>query len=217
MPGDTVPRPSRKKGTYTARILIDTQVRRKPGKSGVVWRARTRTKWSSSSQRLMVLGSRTVRGEVWLKVRLPIRPNRAEGWIPRDRVRLIHSNRFVLIDRSRRQVRVYGKKGVISRFRIVVGAPGTPTPLGLFAINDRVRQANPDGFIGPWAIPLTAYSEVLRRYDGGPGLVALHGRDGASLLDPLGSARSHGCVRMNNARVVQMAALSLGTAVKIIR
>ncbi|MGA7396269.1 MAG: hypothetical protein WBW62_02370, partial [Solirubrobacterales bacterium] len=50
LPGDTVPGPSRKQGTYTARVLIDTQVRRQPGKSGVVWRARTRTDWSSSPQ-----------------------------------------------------------------------------------------------------------------------------------------------------------------------
>jgi hypothetical protein len=33
-------------------------------------------------------------------------------------------------------------------------------------------------------------------YGGGPGRVATHGRDGASLLDPLGSAASHGCVRV---------------------
>ncbi|MDQ2701109.1 MAG: L,D-transpeptidase, partial [Actinomycetota bacterium] len=55
----------------------------------------------------------------------------------------------------------------------------------------------------------------LRRYDGGPGLVAFHGRSGASLLDPLGSARSHGCVRMNNRRIIQMAGYPMGTAVRI--
>ena len=31
-----------------------------------------------------------------------------------------------------------------------------------------------------------------------PACVALHGRGGASLLDPLGSARSHGCVRLDD-------------------
>jgi lipoprotein-anchoring transpeptidase ErfK/SrfK len=40
---------------------------------------------------------------------------------------------------------------------------------------------------------------VLDDYGGGPGRVAIHGRAGASLLDPLGTARSHGCIRIDNA------------------
>jgi lipoprotein-anchoring transpeptidase ErfK/SrfK len=47
-------------------------------------------------------------------------------------------------------------------------------------------------------LELTAHSNVLQRYDGGEGTVGIHGRGGASLLDPLGSARSHGCVRLSN-------------------
>ena len=39
---------------------------------------------------------------------------------------------------------------------------------------------------------------MLHAFDGGPGQVAIHGRGGASLLDPLGSARSHGCIRIDN-------------------
>ena len=39
---------------------------------------------------------------------------------------------------------------------------------------------------------------MLDDYGGGPGRVALHGRGGASLLDPLGSAASHGYVRVDS-------------------
>ena len=49
------------------------------------------------------------------------------------------------------------------------------------------------------------HSDVLDDYGGGPGRVALHGRDGVSLLDPLGSARSHGCVRLPNRAIVRLA------------
>ena len=66
---------------------------------------------------------------------------------------------------------------------------------GAFAISERVRQPR-GAVIGPWALHLTAFSSVLHSYDGGPGRIALHGRAGGLLLDPLGSARSHGCVRM---------------------
>jgi lipoprotein-anchoring transpeptidase ErfK/SrfK len=45
---------------------------------------------------------------------------------------------------------------------------------------------------------LTAHSNVLRQFEGGSGEVGIHGRGGASLLDPLGSAASHGCIRLSN-------------------
>jgi len=213
----SVPGPSKKGGTYTARLLIGTAVRKKPGRAGAIWYAKTSTKWSRRGQRLMVLGSAYARGRTWLKVRLPIRPNHTAGWIPRDRVQLGHTRRFILVDTSRKLLRVYHKGHVIVRHRVVVGAPKTPTPTGLFALWDRAKQADPNGFVGTWTLPLTAHSNKLKSYDGGPGLVAFHGRGGASLKDPLGSARSHGCVRMNNSRIAWMARQMMGTAVKIRR
>ena len=42
---------------------------------------------------------------------------------------------------------------------------------------------------------------MLDDYGGGPGRVAIHGRGAASLADPLGSARSHGCIRVDNAAI----------------
>ena len=99
--------------------------------------------------------------------------------------------------------------------RVVVGTPATPTPLGRFAVAERIRQ--PAGSeLGPWALHLTAHSNVLQDYGGGPGRVALHGRSGPLLADPLGSARSHGCVRMDNADVRWLARrLREGTPVRV--
>jgi lipoprotein-anchoring transpeptidase ErfK/SrfK len=54
------------------------------------------------------------------------------------------------------------------------------------------------------------------RFDGGDGQVALHGRGGASLLDPLGSARSHGCVRLANGAIDWIAGhVPVGAPVRI--
>jgi lipoprotein-anchoring transpeptidase ErfK/SrfK len=69
------------------------------------------------------------------------------------------------------------------------------------AASARNRQPDPHGFLGPWALSLTALSPVLEDYGGGPGRIAIHGRDGASLRDPLGTARSHGCVRVSDRAV----------------
>ena len=72
--------------------------------------------------------------------------------------------------------------------------------------------------VGSWVLHLTAFSNVLENYGGGPGRVAIHGRGGASLADPLGTARSHGCVRIANADVAWLArTVAPGTPVRIHR
>jgi lipoprotein-anchoring transpeptidase ErfK/SrfK len=72
------------------------------------------------------------------------------------------------------------------------------------------------GFLGPWVLALTSFSEVLKNFGGGPGRVGIHGRAGASLRDPLGSARSHGCIRIPNRHISWMAAkLPPGTPVRM--
>jgi lipoprotein-anchoring transpeptidase ErfK/SrfK len=99
-----------------------------------------------------------------------------------------------------RRLTVYRGGTIARRFKVVVGAPPTPTPEGLFSIIGAWRSA-PDEFLGSHILPLTAHSDVLREFDGGDGRVGLHGRGGASLLDPLGTARSHGCIRLANAAI----------------
>jgi len=65
-------------------------------------------------------------------------------------------------------------------------------------------------------MPLTAHSNVLTEFDGGNGQVAIHGRGGASFLDPLGTAASHGCVRVENSLVGWIAShVPVGTPVEI--
>jgi lipoprotein-anchoring transpeptidase ErfK/SrfK len=86
------------------------------------------------------------------------------------------------------------------RLSVVIGAPATPTPTGLFSITGAWRS-QPNAFLGSWILPLTAHSDALQEFDGGDGTVGIHGRGGASLLDPLGSARSHGCIRLANSAI----------------
>ena len=71
-----------------------------------------------------------------------------------------------------------------------------------------MAQPDPDGFLGPWALHLTAFSPTLIDFGGGPGTVAIHGRAGASLRDPLGTARSHGCIRIPNEAIRLLASVA---------
>jgi lipoprotein-anchoring transpeptidase ErfK/SrfK len=211
--------PSRADGAVTARIVAAAHARGAPGEDArAVWRAGTVTAWSRQPQHLLVLGSAEHGDRTWLRVLLPIRPNGTAGWIPADNAVLSRTAYWVEVRLRDRRVVVFRDGRRVRGFRAVVGAPRTPTPRGLAAIYERNPQPDPRGFLGPWALSMTALSKVLESYGGGPGRVAIHGRGGASLRDPLGSARSHGCVRVRNRAVAWLARrLPAGTPVRIRR
>ncbi len=212
-----IPPPSRANGAAVAKIVVATVVRARPGGGKVLWHAPTSTTWGGGPQELLVLGSaKDGHGRLWLAVRIPVRPTGTTGWIRGDHVRMLHSPYWIDVSLARRLVSVYRDGTLVRRFRAVVGAPSTPTPTGLHAVYDPIQQSSPGGFIGPWALHLTAFSNVLDNYGGGPGRVAVHGRAGASLRDPLGTARSHGCIRVDNEDVRWLARTVLrGTPVRV--
>jgi lipoprotein-anchoring transpeptidase ErfK/SrfK len=147
---------------------------------------------------LLVLGR--PRGEAnrcWLQVRLPWRPNSAAGWINAKLVVVQKTRWRIEVSTARRTLTLFAAGRPVRTISVVVGKPSTPTPTGLFAVAWAVRW-NPSDFLGSWVLELTAHSDALAHFDGGDGLVGIHGRGGASLLDPLGTAASHGCIRLAN-------------------
>jgi lipoprotein-anchoring transpeptidase ErfK/SrfK len=210
--------PSPEAGATIARVAAPAIARARPGGGKRIATVAPVTSWSRHAQSLLVLGSISRDGRPWVKVLLPIRPNRTTGWIPRNRVVLSHTPYWVELRLRSRVMTVYRDGRRVRRFRAVIGAPATPTPRGLSAIYERNPQASPHGFLGPWVLSLTSFSSVLESFGGGPGRIGIHGRGGASLLDPLGSARSHGCIRISNARVRWLARRARpGTPVRVLR
>ncbi len=150
---------------------------------------------------LLVLdAAATRRGRCWLQVRLPWRPNDATGWVRADRVILRPTPWRLVVSTAERTLSAYRRGRLVRRVEVVVGKPSTPTPQGLFSIIG-AWPSSPNAFLGTWILPLTAHSDALQQFDGGNGTVGIHGRGGASLLDPLGSAASHGCIRVANASI----------------
>lgn len=197
--------PSKVKGATVARVVVTTNARLRLSSSKRVTRVGTQTAWSKQTQTLLVLEGAEQDGGRWVKVLLGSRPNGRTAWIRRDHVILSRSRYWIDVSTRQRRVTVFRNGRRVRSFRAVVGAPGTPTPHTLSAVYEINRQPNPKAFLGPWVVALTAHSNVLENYGGGPGRVAIHGRGGESLRDPLGSARSHGCVRVNNADVSYLA------------
>ena len=134
-------------------------------------------------------------GHVWLRVRLPGRPNGSVGWI-RKRATAGSATRWHLVlDLSSRRLQVYRNGRGVRAFKAVVGKPSTPTPRGEFFVEESIRLRAAD--VGaPFALALSARSNVLQEFDGGPGQIALHGLENVGGVP--GTAVSHGCVRLDN-------------------
>jgi lipoprotein-anchoring transpeptidase ErfK/SrfK len=200
-------------GAWIARPVIATPVWKRPAPRRAIG---TLEPGGATAGLLVLRTRRDHAGRHWLRVLLSRRPNGTAGWIAANRVALRRTTWRLEIRLGARAVALLHRGRTVRRFRAVIGTPATPTPTGRFAIFQRAAQPNPHGFLGPWALQLTAHSDVLQRYDGGPGRVALHGRDGASLRDPLGTARSHGCIRLANPAIRLLArTLTAGTPVDI--
>lgn len=218
-PRDPAPvRPITRREATIARIVAPVVARSGPSRRApAVWNVPTATGWSGQAQALLGLRSAyDASGRRWIKLELPTRPNERTGWIPVDYATLFRTGYWIEVSTGRRLVSVYRAGRLVRRFGAVVGAPSTPTPHGLFAFWEKNPQPDPHGFLGPWSLPITALSNVLESYGGGPGRVAIHGRDGASLLTPLGTAASHGCIRVNNLDVTWLATrVPHGTPVRI--
>jgi lipoprotein-anchoring transpeptidase ErfK/SrfK len=165
---------------------------------------------------LPVFGHTTTRGgRRWLRVSIPGRPNSRKAWISRrGTVRMTTPWRLAVRTADRR-VRVYHHGRLIRSFSAVVGKPSTPTPQGRFFVEENVRMLS--GAAGaPYALALSARSNVLQEFEGGPGQIAMHGV--ANLGGIPGTAVSHGCVRLANSNIRWLAArIGPGTPVTITR
>jgi hypothetical protein len=211
-----VPAPTSAKA-FTAEVKVATVARSRPDGGRVVSPISTNAPWSGGKNQLLVLGSKhDAKGRTWIQVELPQRPNHAVGWMLADFARVAPTSYRVIVSLSNRTLSLYRAGKLTKTVQSVVGAPSTPTPTGLFAISTAVRQPDPGGFYGPWVLHLNAFSDVLRTFEGGPGTIGIHGRAGASLNTPLGTAGSHGCVRIDNDVVSLLARVAgPGTPVEI--
>jgi lipoprotein-anchoring transpeptidase ErfK/SrfK len=138
----------------------------------------------------------------WVRVRLPGRPNGHTGWIRTWQTRHASTQWHIRVDISNRRVTVYRDGHVARRFSAIVGNPWTPTPTGRFFIEEAVALTSSQHG-GPFALATSARSNVLQEFDGGPGQIGVHGTNG--LPGALGTAASHGCVRISPAAITWMA------------
>ncbi len=189
--------------TWSGRVVLKTVARSAPGtRSKVVARVSPYGPYDRDPQYLMVLQSKHVSGNVWYRVLLPKRPNGSSGWVSESALQLRSTTMRVRVDLSDRTLTLLSGTRTVWSHPVAVGTSTNPTPTGLFSVSEIVPQRRANGFFGPFIITLTAHSDNLSDFDGGKGQVAIHG---TSLPGLLGRAVSHGCVRISNADVREIA------------
>jgi lipoprotein-anchoring transpeptidase ErfK/SrfK len=145
--------------------------------------------------------------ELWV----PIRAGEATGWVPRDALGGYESvDARLLVDTAAFTATLLHADRVVFRARIGVGATDAPTPTGSFYVRNRLTRYR-SAFYGPVAFGTSARSRLTDWPAGG--FVGIHGTSQPELLP---GRVSHGCIRMRNADILQLARLMpVGTPVEI--
>ena len=121
--------------------------------------------------------------------------------------------KLILVVRSQRKLYLYNNGKLVKTYRVAVGMPGYSTPSGNFKIG--LKRKNPtwgnpgsswgrgmSGSIGPGpSNPLGVRAMNLDRANGSKTMIRIHGTSNTASI---GTAASHGCVRMTNTDVVSL-------------
>jgi len=115
----------------------------------------------------------------------------------------------VTVSRTERLARVFRRGKLVQTYTVAVGSPEFPTPTGRFVV--QTMQKNPSWNVpqSEWAGSLAGETipggdprnPLVARWIGFNGSVGFHGTNSAGSL---GSAASHGCIRMNPGDVTDL-------------
>ena len=115
----------------------------------------------------------------------------------------------ITVSRSERRARVFRRGELVKTYTVAVGSAEYPTPTGRFVV--QTMQRNPS-----WNVPNSSWAgdlagttipggdpnnPLVARWIGFNGSVGFHGTNSAGSL---GTAASHGCIRMNPSDVIDL-------------
>ena len=162
-------------------------VRARPG-GPVVARLGARTQFGSPTTLLVA----ERRGR-WLGVVTTHVANGLLGWVEsREALATSRTRVRLTIDLSERRLVVRRGDRVLRRIVVAIGAPTSPTPVGRFAVTDKLQAARYGSYYGCCILALSAHQPKLPPGWPGGDRIAVHGTD-----DPgsIGAAVSAGCPR----------------------
>jgi hypothetical protein len=149
----------------------------------------------------------------WFGVPAPELPNDELAWIHYDpeRLAIYETSYYIVADISERQLELRFGRRTLERLRVTVGAPGSPTPAGTYAVTDGLVGKGLGPYYGCCVLALTGHQPNLPPDWLGGDRIAVHGTPGA-----VGLAASAGCLRATDRDMVSLfARVPLGAPVFI--
>jgi L,D-transpeptidase catalytic domain len=130
----------------------------------------------------------------WIEVRHTSLGNSGTGWVDLRAAPLELAPRTVRleVDLSDRQLLVYGhdRRAQARRISVAIGAPGTPTPPGVYYVTDKLRGADYGSVYGCCILALSGRQPNLPQGWSGGDRLAIHG----SPTPTWGKDVSNGCL-----------------------
>jgi len=151
-----------------------------------------------------------------IPVFLPTKPNGSKGWVDKTAVNLVANPYGIKVDLSDFKLTVSNAGAVFIDASVGLGQVGMDTPAGTYFLKELIQNPNPDDVYGPYAYGISAFTENPEVADqfGGDGVIGVHGNNDPSSL---GTRVSHGCIRLPNDVITEMAGLlPLGTPIEIV-
>jgi hypothetical protein len=178
--------PEYRGGRYlTAIVRRATWLRARPG-GRRLHRLSTRTEFGSRR----VLGVvRRKRG--WLQVISSRLPNDRLAWIEASDATVRGTDFDIVVDRSERRAELRHGGVAIRAFRVAVGRRGNETPLGTFAVTDKLHPVDPGSPYGCCAIALSGRQTRVDPSWVGGNRLAIHGTPDSGRV---GRPASLGCL-----------------------
>ena len=193
----SAPRPAHRRVHMPRRVEGDVLLRVRAGRSAllrsrpggaVVARLADRTEFGSAT----VAPALAVRGH-WLGVSTPDLPNGRLGWIDARSaaITLGRSPVWIDIDRAARRLRLHDGRRVVLSALVGVGSSSSPTPVGRFAVTDRLAGGRFSPAYGCCVMPLSAHQTHPPAGWANGTRMAIHGTNDPATI---GQAASAGCV-----------------------
>jgi lipoprotein-anchoring transpeptidase ErfK/SrfK len=178
----------------------------------VVTRLSPRTPEGTRNTVAVLERTRDRSGKAWVRVSLAVLPNGTTGWVPRAALGgygTVHTR--LDVDLTRLRATLYSDGRAVFAAPVGIGTASSPTPAGRFYVRNRLARYRSAAY-GPIAFGTSARSPTATDWPAG-GFVGIHGTDRPDLVP---GRISHGCIRMRNPDIRELARrMPVGTPVTL--
>jgi lipoprotein-anchoring transpeptidase ErfK/SrfK len=154
----------------------------------------------------------------WVRVRLAQRPDGSTAWLPVGDVKLSSTPYRIVVDLATTRLALYDDGRLVFSAPAGVGTTDDPTPTGEFFVAFDEPPPDPNPGYGPFIIVTSDHSQAIGDWESsGDAVIGIHGPLGEdSEIGTTGARISHGCIRLHDQALEELAKVTPGTPIDVI-